>query len=410
MAVVKVDKLVKGAVLSEDVLDVNSRLLLAKGQAIDERHIRVMKMWGVFEVHVESQDAEQAIEESPPVNSEQMAAVGEEIKGVFKALDLDHPVVREIVRLCAQYRLEHYKPARVPVALAADPDAKLAGAQELMAKIDRIDIKLPEVPSLVFELNEIIADPMSSAGDLAQVVNKSPSLTATLLRIVNSAFYGFRSKIDSISRAVTLIGSKEVSNLALGVTIMETFQRIPKQIVDVASFLEHSLACGTTARILAAHGNMAHTEQLFIAGMLHDIGRLILCKYFPQIAKHTFVLAAQQNMPLLKAEQAVLGCTHTFLGKKLLNKWKLPYALENNVYYHHHPSAAPNPEMAGILQVADMIVHGMGIGNSCETAVPSFDDKAWERVKLPLGALHALIKQAQYQIETFRGIFEQRIK
>jgi HD-like signal output (HDOD) protein len=263
---------------------------------------------------------------------------------------------------------------------------------------------LPEVPSLVYELNEIIVDPLSSAGDIAQVVNKSPSLTATLLKIVNSAFFGFRSKIDSISRAVTLIGSKELSSLALGVTIMETFKDIPREVIDVASFLEHNLACGMVARIMAAHGNVANTEQLFVSGMLHDIGRLVLCRYFPQNAKHAFTAAAESGESLLMAERNVLGCTHVQLGKKLLQKWKLPYALENSVSYHHNPSASPNPEMAATLQMADMMVHGLGIGNSGERKVPAFDDKAWQRINFPVAAFRPLVHQAGDQIETFRDM------
>jgi len=405
MALVKVDKLVPGGVLSEDVRDVNSRLLLAKGQEIGDRHIRIMKMWGIFEVRVEGLDTDEVVEDEQPGDSEQMAVVGEQIKKIFRAVDIEHPAVKEIVRLSIRYRLRHFHVAKGTAApMAPSSDRRPVNSQEIMAKIDRIDVKLPEVPSLVFELNEIIADPMSSAGDMAQVVNKSPSLTATLLKIVNSAFYGFRSKIDSISRAVMLMGSKEVSNLAMGVTIMETFRSIPKEIIDVASFLEHNLACGTVARILAAHGNVAPTEQLFVSGMLHDIGRLILCKYFPQFAKLTFEHAAQSGLPLLKAEQAVLGCTHMHLGKKLLNKWKLPYTLENNIYYHHNPSASPSPAMAVTLQVADMIVHGMGIGSSGEQIVPAFDAKAWERVNMPVGAFHSLMKQAEHQIETFREV------
>lgn len=402
MAMVRVEKLVQGAVLSEDVLDSNCRLLLAKGQAVEEKHIRIMKMWGVYEVEVEGPE----INETPDdiqVDSEQMMMVGQQLTKVFKAVDIEHPAIREVIQICVQYRLRHFQPTR-QFDFSAVPGPKPIQSQEVIAKIDRIEIKLPEVPSLVFELNEIIADPMSSATDIAQVVNKSPSLAATLLKIVNSAFYGFRSKIDSISRAVMLMGSNEVSNLALGITIMETFRKIPKAVMDVASFLEHNLACGTVARILAAHGNLPNTEQIFVSGMLHDIGRLILCKYFPDYAALTFAEAARSGMPLLKTEQRILGCTHTLLGKRLLNQWKLPLSLENNVYYHHSPASAPNPAMAAVLQMADLIVHGLGIGNSAEQHVPAFDAKAWERVNLPTGALRSLIKQAEHQMESFRDV------
>jgi HD-like signal output (HDOD) protein len=403
MALVKVEKLAEGVVLAEDVMDGSARLLLAKGQTIGDKQIRVLKMWGVFEVEVEGAGPAPD-EEAFSADSERMGAVQAQIKKVFGAVDIVHPTVKEVVRLSIQSRLNHFRPEPEPAAPQAPAEPRPDRSPEIAAKLERIDVKLPEVPSLVFELNEIISDPMSSAGAIGQVVNKSPSLAATLLRIVNSAFYGFRSKIDSISRAVTLIGSKEVSNLALGITIMENFRGIPKQVLDVASFMEHNLACGVVARILAAHGNVAHSEQLFVSGMLHDIGRLVLCNYFPEVFQQTLAEANGSGRPLLKAEQAVLGCTHALLGKKLLNKWKLPLALENNVFYHHQPSASPSPETAAIIQMADMIVHGMGVGTSGERTIPGFDAKAWERLNLPAGALRSLLSQAEHQIETFRDL------
>jgi hypothetical protein len=101
----------------------------------------------------------------------------------------------------------------------------------------------------------------------------------------------------------------------------------------------------------------------------------------------------------------MIGCTHAQIGKKLIQKWKLPYALENNVHYHHNPSAAPNPESAAIVQVADIIVHGLGVGGSGEHMVPCFDGQAWDRLKIPVGAFPAVFRQAVHQIENFRKAF-----
>lgn len=403
MALVKVDKLVQGLVLSKDVFDGNCRMLLAKGRTIEDKDIRLMKMWGVFNVEVEGLETE-TDNASPIVNSERMAEAGRQIGKIFQSVDITHPAIKEIVGICLQYRLDHEIKAVPSIDITSKNTPEPINSSEIMARIDRVDIKLPEVPSLVFELNEIISNPMSSAENIAQVINRSPSLTATLLKIVNSAFYGLRSKIDSIARAVMLMGSKEVSNLAMGITIMETFKDIPQEVMNVASFLEHNLACGIVARILAAHSNIPQTEQLFISGMLHDIGRLLIYKYFPEYAKLTILEAEQSGIPLLKAEKKILGCTHAHLGKKLLNKWKLPLTLVDNVSYHHNPSSAPNPAMAATLQMADIIVHGLGIGNSAEQIIPAFDSKAWERLNLPVDAFHSLIKQAEHQVETFREL------
>jgi HD-like signal output (HDOD) protein len=360
-------------------------------------------MWGVFEVCVDAPDSSD--DNDYPTDSEHFDAVSEEVKRKFANLDCNHPAIGEILRLSIRYRLENQL---LPVPQAAISQSDISAPKDIknvLADIDRLDVKLPEVPSLVFELNEIIADPMSSSGDIAEVVNKSPSLAAILLKIVNSAFYGFRSKIDSIARAVLMLGSKEVSNLALGITIMETFKEIPKKMLDVASFMEHSLACGIVARIIAGHSAIAHSEQLFVSGMLHDIGRLILCKYFPKLTIATLADAYQSAQPLLSSELSLMRCTHMQIGKKLLKKWRLPYILENNIYYHHNPSSSPSPETASAVQLADIIVHGLGFGNSGEQVVPTFDHKAWEKMKLSVGAFNTIIHQAGHQINTFRNVF-----
>jgi HD-like signal output (HDOD) protein len=405
LALISIDQLSLGMTLSQDVRDINSRLLLSKGLQIEAKHIRILKMWGIYEIQVEGVEPS-GQEEHPAAASEHLEAVGQNILKTFAELDMDHPAIKEIVKLAILYRVKNMgreTRAAAPPAQASAP--RTIASKDILAGLERIEVKLPEVPAVVFELNEIIADPLSSATDIARLVNQSPSLAALLLKIVNSAFYGFRSKIDSISRAVVLIGSKEVSNIALAITIMEAFKDIPRQVLDVATFLEHNLACGIVARILAAHGNIAPTEQLFVAGMLHDIGRLVLCRYFPRVAGPLLAGARASGETLLKTERALIGCTHAQIGSRLTQKWKLPYALENNIQYHHNPCASPNPESAAVVQMADIIVHGLGIGASGEHKAPGFDAGAWARINLPASALPAVIQQAVHQIENFRNFF-----
>jgi putative nucleotidyltransferase with HDIG domain len=406
MALIKVDKLKSGMVLAEDVCDGSQRLLLSKGQELGAQHLRVFKMWGIFQVDVEGGDPEPETVAAASDDA-QAAMTREAVLGCFANLDTAHPVVREVVEVCVAFRLKNGRTPEPPGAVKAPDKGAPADKAKILAALERQEIKLPEVPSLVFELNEIMANPLTSSGDIAGVVNKSPSLAALLLKLVNSAFYGFRTKIDNITRAVTLIGSKEVSSLAMGITIMAAFRDIPKTILDVASFMEHSLACGIVSRLLASQAGMAQTEQLFAAGMLHDIGRLILFKYFPQAALHTLVDARSQNHPLLKSELTLTRLTHMQMGKRLLRKWKLPYELEHNVTYHHNPSSSPAPQTAAVVQMADLLVHGLGMSGSGEHIVPAFDPPAWEQVKFPAGAFHALVQQMAAQLGPLRGVFQQ---
>ena len=124
------------------------------------------------------------------------------------------------------------------------------------------DTQLASLPNIFMEITDVLSDPRSSAINIANVISKDPSLSAKLLKIVNSAFYNFPSRIDTISRAVMIIGSKQLSALALGTSIIRIFQDIPSDLVNMKSFWEHSLACGIGARMIASYKNIHNTEQI----------------------------------------------------------------------------------------------------------------------------------------------------
>ena len=182
MALVSIDRLALGMVLSQDVRDMTSRLLLSKGLRIESRHIRLLKMWGIFEVHVQETGAP-AGTVSETADPERLEAVGKEVVRLFGNLDLGHPVIKEVLKLSATYRMT--KPdgkTRESRQATKNPNPLPVPSRNLLAGMERLEIKLPEVPTLVFQLNEIIADPMSSAADIGYLVNQSPSLAAMLLK------------------------------------------------------------------------------------------------------------------------------------------------------------------------------------------------------------------------------------
>jgi HD-like signal output (HDOD) protein len=408
MGIVHVDNLKHGMVLSEDARDITSRLLLSKGQRINSNHIRIFKIWGISEVTVEGNYGDAETPE-PPIDPELIEKTINKTKVVFSHLDLDHPAIRELFKHAVLYRTRHHKILDHDEKLAFDEydPSESHVIKDVRARIDKSEIKLPEVPSIIFELNEIIAAPLVSASDIAGIVNKSPSLASLLLRIVNSAFYGFPSKIDNISRAVTLIGSKEISGLALGISTMTMFKDIPQQIIDMGSFMRHSLACGIISRILAAHKNVPQTEQLFVSGLLHDIGRLIVYKYFPAQARTLLHTARDKGQPLYRIESGHLGCRHTDIAKHLLKKWKLPFSLEDNIFFHHNPSSAHNPDKATIVHLADLTANGLGLGSSGERFAAGFDEEAWEMLGMRPAILKPVVQQAVHQLGSLETILQE---
>ena len=405
MGMVHVDNLEADMVLSEDVKDINSRLLLVKGQKIQSKHIRVFKIWGITEVSiVGDQDGEKSSE--PNIDPDKLEKITEETKYMFKHVDLSHPAIQELFRISILHRSQQEINTDGNITLTSDNDLKDHSIYDVKKMIANKEIKLPEMPSTAFELNEIVEDPTASVHSIAEVVNKSPSLATLLLRIVNSSFYGFPSKINNISRAVTIIGTREITGLALGLSIVKAFKDIPKEVLDMSSFLKHSIACGIISRILAANKNIPETEQMFVSGLLHDIGRLIIYQYFPNQAMTLLSLAATSDNLLYQQENSFLGGNHTLIGKYLLKEWKLPLELENNIFFHHNPSAAHDPIKAAIVHMADIMVNALRLGSSGERFVPPIDYKAWDNLGVSPNSFETIIQHATHQLVPLEAIFQ----
>ena len=404
MRVVSTDKIKPGQVLAEEVRDMNGRLLLSKGHTIEANHIRIFKIWGVSEVNLGGDDHCDDTSD-PSVDPVMIEQTEKSVKALFCHTDLDHPAIKEIYRIAVQFRCKHHiivKDDNLTV------DNQLIQQQErekdFLKKLQKKNIILPEIPAVAFELKKVIENPMSSAEHIAQVVSRSPSLTAMLLKIVNSSFYCLPSKISTVSHAVSLIGTQEISVLALGISVLSIFKNIPKETIDMHSFLRHSLVCGLLSRVFAAHKNIPQTEQLFVSGLLHDLGRLILYIYFPDESRHILAHSRNRNNLLYEEEKDYLGCDHAQLGMQLMQQWKLPLILENNVLYHHRPSEAQQSVPATIVHLADIVVNSLGISSSGEKFIPPLDVNAWENLEMSPSSFETIIGQATHQFHSLASI------
>lgn len=406
MGMIHTNKLKPGMVLDEEVRDINGRLLLKGNKQIQAAHIRIFKIWGITEVNIRGNNGSKDASVGS-LDPQKIEKIRESTLDRFRHADLEHPAIKEIFRISILFRSQYNLSKQGGnIGLAEMDSLQTKVENDLLQKLTRENISLPEIPSIVFELNEVIANPLSSAEDIAQVVQRSPSLTALLLKIVNSPFYGFPSKIDKISLAVTLIGTREISGLALGISIISLFNNIPEEILSMHSFLRHSLACGIIARILAAHKSIPQTEQMFVSGLLHDLGRLILYSYFPEESRNIISLARSSDRLLYQQENDYLGCNHTHLVRQLLQQWKLPMVLENNVFYHHSPAEAQQPVPATLVHLADVITNGLGIGTSGERYVPPLDNAAWESLGLSPSCFDVVVKQATHQFFALESMLD----
>jgi HD-like signal output (HDOD) protein len=261
------------------------------------------------------------------------------------------------------------------------------------------------LPSIFYEISEAIADPKSSVSHIAALVDKDTSLAARMLQLANSAFYGFPTRIDSILKAITLIGIRQLNTLVLGIYATEAFKNISAIFIDMQSFWKHSLACGIVARILSSYRVSQITEKFFLAGLLHDVGRLVLISSLPELAAEAFRSANRTQSILTDVEESLLGFTHAHLGGLLSEKWHFPKLLENAIRYHHRPMGPEASFEAALVHVADVVANALGTGSSGEHYVPPLDPAAWEALEMPSGVLRCIIQQADQRVSELAEIF-----
>ncbi len=410
MSFINVAELKSGMVLAEDLRNPFGRFLLTKGTRLQPKHLRILEMWGVIEASIDgvtekNVEAGSTAHLDPAVIEQAEKVVSER----FGHTDLKHPAIRELFRICSLRKAEEISGKTGKENRESDDTWKAKAdsrqiPKNVATKIDpceliRNDIKLPSLPNIYAQINEAITKPSSTAYDIGNVISKDIGLSARLLKLVNSTFYGFPSKIDTLSRAVTIIGNRQLSTLALGVNIINAFKDIPPHLIDMKSFWEHSIACGLIARILASYKNIQNTERLFVAGLLHDIGHLILYSHIPIQARNALLIAKDTGSLLHKTEHELMDFDHAKIGGLLLKKWRLPISLENTVKYHHSPQKSKDPLEPPIVHLADIMTNALGIGSSGEQYVPPLDPNAWQCIDMSTNALALTVIQMDRQIE-----------
>ncbi len=244
---------------------------------------------------------------------------------------------------------------------------------------------LVSLPDVCIRLTELLRSPDASARTIGEVVARDPNLTARLLKLVNSAFYGFVRRIDTVTRAITVIGDRELYNLVLAVSAVKSFSGVPSVLVNMDSFWRHSIYCGLIARSLGKRCRVLHPERLFVTGLLHDIGSLILYKQVPGLAKDLLMVAQGDERVLCEAEEQALGFGHAELGALLMERWMLPDALAGAVRHHHNPGAAREHMLeASLVHMAEVFANRSQMGALFENASSEAEisPRAWEATSL----------------------------
>lgn len=268
--------------------------------------------------------------------------------------------------------------------------------------------ELVSFPDVAVQVNDLLADESSDADSIGSIIEQDPALTATLLKLANSSMYGVGAEVDSVAKAFTRIGSQEIQELTLGICATRAFDGVPNEILSVEDFWQHSLLCGAAARIVARHVKARNAGMVFTAGLLHDVGHLVMFNLIPDESMQTLALCRDEmdGEDVYRAEREILGFDHMEVGRRLGELWNWPEALVNCIARHHEPFEYPD------CSDADVIVH---VANSLATLAElesddlaeasAVDERAWAHLNLDRDAVPELLIEVREGISGLLRMF-----
>lgn len=256
---------------------------------------------------------------------------------------------------------------------------------------------LPTLPHVVQRLATMISRPTVSAEEIGTIIEKDQVLAAKVLRLANSPFYGFPSRIGSVSHAVIVLGF----NVVKGLTLCASALTIMKD-AGMDQLWRHSLGVAITANLLATKLEIKNPEELFVSGLLHDIGKVVLYVKWPDVGNSIKdALKTCADRSLFDVEQELTGLSHAEIGGYLAGAWHLPITLREPILYHHNPIQAKDATLqTAIVHVADILVKGLACGNPGDDLIPPLSRPAWDQVGLDEQSLAECIDKASQEFVT----------
>ena len=262
---------------------------------------------------------------------------------------------------------------------------------------------LPSLPAVVVDLLASLEQANIDIASLARKLALDQALAAKTLRLANSPFYGLPRQVATISEAISVFGLQNIRNLALTGAIFDGLSRERGGPLGFADFWRHTIGTAHCAQALAAQLGV-NRGQAYIAGLLHDVGRLALATWFP--AKYAAVLAVRHERDCLfyEAEQSVLGLDHMAVGAALARHWKFPDAMVQAIALHHGAQDEGVPPLALLVQAADAIAHALGFSKDEDDLVPAIAEIVWRRLGLDDKMLMDTFRDAERQFEAACGV------
>ena len=263
----------------------------------------------------------------------------------------------------------------------------------LKTRIESIQ-NLATTPSVAKRLLEIVGKPTVSLGEISDFVSRDPVLATKVLKMVNSPVYGFPGRISSVNQAVLLLGLNVLRGLLVGVTVFDLMQQA------MIGLRDHSLGCAIFSRIIAKKKGMKDPEEIFIFGLLHDIGKMVLVLNFPKEYAKVMEKAGKEGVTVYDVETDFFGTTHATVGAWVTEQWSFPKPVVDVIGLHHRPQLAKvAPKATAVVHFADVILRARGFGFAGDTSVPPIHPSAWELLDLSEADIKEMLKEAEDLLE-----------
>ena len=264
--------------------------------------------------------------------------------------------------------------------------------QMVVADLDR----LPALPEVVQDLMDYLQRPEVDVGQVAYRIARDPALAAKLLRVANSSFYGLQRQVATIPDALTVLGLRASLTLVTGAAVVTQFQTLVVAGYDQRAFWLHSAGTALCARALARELG-TNMENSFTAGLLHDIGRLILAARFPEKFRSVTTYRVEHDCHPIEAEQEVLGFDHTQIGAAIAVRWKFPAEIVAAIASHHNPMDMPADSLVDLVHLADIMAHVLEFPGGNEDLVPRLSNVAWNRLGIGWAEFKRLLGEVDAQ-------------
>ncbi|KAF0152288.1 MAG: metal dependent phosphohydrolase [Ignavibacteria bacterium] len=256
-------------------------------------------------------------------------------------------------------------------------------------KIKRSVNNLPTLPTIYSQLSEAMEDPLATNDKIAKIISSDQSSAFKVLKVANSPLYGLHGKIDSISQALMYLGYNEVKNIVFALSIMNIFSK-DKNVKGLrpVDLWAHSIGVGVITRSIGSAIGEKNIENYFLAGIFHDVGKLIFLEFAANEYQKVVEIVKEKNCRIKDAEKEIFGIDHAEAGRVLAEKWRLPQTIQEVIYYHHNGEKSKDAsKLLASVHLGNILAHALGFGFAGDNIIAQPNPTIWSTLNLQKGSL-----------------------